>query len=63
MEESLARELMRMQHTLASVIPDGLWQRWAEVNEEVVWVLENLCGDSSWQTAEDQLCPGKISQN
>ena len=46
MEESLARELTRIQDTLADVIPKCLWQRWAEVNEEVVWVLENLCKKS-----------------
>lgn len=46
MEESLARELMRIQSVLAHTIPEGLWQRWAEVNEEVVWVLENLYGES-----------------
>lgn len=46
MEESLARELTRIQDTLANIIPKHLWERWAEVNEEVVWVLENLCKKS-----------------
>ena len=41
MEQSIARELLRMQDVLREFIPPWLWHQWAEVNEEVVDVLLN----------------------
>ena len=42
MQESLSRELCRIQDTLKEFISDELWHEWATVNEKVLEVLQNV---------------------
>jgi len=39
-EESLIRELCRIQDTLKWFVPDELWHKWAEANEEILSFLQ-----------------------
>ena len=35
MNDSILRELIRLQDTLKEILPNELWQSWAEENEKV----------------------------